>query len=147
MTMLRILETGLNPARLNAGMTAALAELHRTGRAGDTLRFHRSPPAVLLGRHQNLRRVVNLAFCRRRDIEIARRITGGLAVQIGPDILAFDLFVGRRDFGPSLANAIAWVSTGLAAGIGRMGLPARFEPSGHVMIDGRIAARVTGTYD
>src|SRR5262245_35323431 len=112
MTTLRVLDTGLNPARWNVGMTAALAELHRTGRAEDTLRFYRSPPAMLLGRHQNLRRAVNVDRCARRHIEMTRRITGGGAMYVDPGILAFDLVVDRRNFGASLSNAIAWIATG-----------------------------------
>jgi lipoate-protein ligase A len=144
---LRILDTGLRPARWNVGMTAALAELHRTGRVGDTLRFYRAPPAVLLGQHQNPKRAVDLAVCRRLNIDIARRMTGGGAGYVSPGILGFDLIAERRDFGPSLSNAIAWICTGLAAGIARIGLPARYQPSGQVVIDGRVIGRVTGTYN
>lgn len=144
---LRILDTGLQPARWNVGMTAALAELHRTGRMGDTLRFYRSPPAVLLGQHQNPKRAVNLALCRRMGIEVTRRMTGGGAGYVSPGILGFDLVAERRGFGPSLSNAIAWICTGVAEGIARIGLPARYQPSGHVVIDGRVIARVTATYN
>jgi lipoate-protein ligase A len=144
---LRVLDTGLRPARWNVGMTAALAELHRTGRAPDTLRFYRSPPAVLLGQHQNPKRAVDLAQCRRININIARRMSGGGASYMSPGILGFDLLAERRNFGPSLSNAIAWICTGLAAGIARIGLPARYQPSGQVVIDGRVVARVTGTYN
>lgn len=144
---LRILDTGLRPARWNVGMTAALAELHRTGRMGDTLRFYRSPPAVLLGQHQNPKRAVNLALCRRMGIEVTRRMTGGGAGYVSPGILGFDLLAERRGFGPSLSNAIAWICTGVAEGIARIGLPARYQPSGHVVIDGRVVARVTATYN
>jgi lipoate-protein ligase A len=147
MLPLRILDTGLNPARWNVGMTAALVELHRTGQAPDTLRFYRSPPSVLLGRHQNLRYEVDVARCLRKNIEIARRITGGSSAYMSPGILAFDLIVKRLDFGPRLSNSIAWICTGLAAGIARMGLPARFQPSGSIVIDNRLVGDVTATYE
>jgi lipoate---protein ligase len=147
MKTLRILDTGLNPARWNVGMTAALAELHRTGRVEDTLRFYRFPSTVLIGRHQNLRRAVNADRCARRQVQIARRVTGGASIYVDPGILAFDLVLERQKYGARLSNAIAWVSTGVAAGIARMGLPARFQPSGSVVIDTRQVGSITATYD
>jgi lipoate-protein ligase A len=144
---LRILHTGLNSARWNVGMTAALVDLHRTGRAPDTLRFYRTPPSVLLGRHQHLRSAVNSSRCLGHGVDIARRITGGTAVVLSPGVLGVDLIVERKDFGPSLSNSIAWICTGLAAGIARVGLPARFQPSGSIVIDGRVVGCLTGTSD
>lgn len=144
---LRIVDTGLNSARWNAGMTAALAELHRTDRVVDTLRFYRSAPAVLLGQHQNPRRAVNLERLMRRKIDMARRITGGTPVYVDPGILALDLVIDLRKYGTRLSNAIAQVCTGLAAGLARMGPPARFQPSGRIVIDARHVGQITGTFD
>jgi lipoate-protein ligase A len=87
-------------------LTGALVELHRIGQAPDTLRY-RSPPSVLLGRHQNMRAEVDVRRCLRKNIEIARRITGGSSVYMSPGILAFDLIVKRLDFRPRLRNSIA----------------------------------------
>jgi lipoate-protein ligase A len=133
--------------RWNVGMTAALTELHRTGRVGDTLRFYRSPAGVLLGQHQNRHRAVNVSRCLRKNIEIARRITGGTAVYLNSGILAFDLVLDLREFGTRLSNAIAWVATSVAVGVTRIGLPARFQPSGGVVVDGQRIANITGTQD
>jgi lipoate---protein ligase len=66
---------------------------------------------------------------------------------MSPGILAFDLIVKRRDFGPRLSNSLAWICTGLAAGIARLGLPARFQPSGSIVIDNRLVGGVTATYE
>src|SRR5215471_19250569 len=101
-TALRVVDTGLMPARVNIALTAALAELHRAGQCPDTLRFHLYPPSVLIGRNQALERVVNPSYCRRNSIEIARRITGGGAVFMSPGVLAWDIVAERRRFGASL---------------------------------------------
>jgi lipoate-protein ligase A len=144
---LRVLDTGLNTARWNVGMTAALVELHQRAEIPATLRFYRSGPAVLLGRHQSLRREVNVVRCQHDGIEIARRMTGGASACMGPGILAFDLVVPRSEFSARLSNSIAWVSIGVAAGIARMGLPARFQPSGSIIIDNCLAGSITASYD
>ena len=80
MRALRIIDTGLKPARWNVAMTAALVELHSKGGAGDLVRFHRYPPCVLIGATQKAERVADLEHCRRSGIDLVRRITGGGAV-------------------------------------------------------------------
>ncbi len=50
-TALRIIDTGVKPSRWNIAVTAALLELHRIGATPDTVRFHRYPRSVLIGRN------------------------------------------------------------------------------------------------
>src|SRR5262245_26757291 len=99
---LRIIETGLKPARWNVAMTAALTELHDGGRISDTVRFHRYPACVLLGCSQKAECAVDLPYCRREGIDIARRVTGGGAVFMSPQTLAWDVVVDRADCGGSI---------------------------------------------
>ena len=86
---LRILDTGLKDARWNIAMTAALAELHAEGRIQDTVRLHRYPPCVLLGRSQTMECAADLDHCRRAGVALARRVTGGGAVFMSPRMLAW----------------------------------------------------------
>lgn len=81
---LRVIDTGLNAARWNVAMTAAVTELRRDRRIPDTLRFHRYPKSVLIGRHQVLAVAVYIERCRTAKVEIARRLTGGGAVYMAP---------------------------------------------------------------
>jgi lipoate-protein ligase A len=146
---LRVLDTGLMPARWNIAMTAALAELHCAGAIPDTLRFHRHPRSVLLGRHQDLRREVRIERCRSKKIEIARRTTEGPAVFMSPGILAWDLMIDRRIFGPRLNEATQFIGAAVAAALARLGLPARFDFPDEIVIDGRrighLAAACNGS--
>ena len=63
---LRILDTGLAPARWNVAMTAALVRAALRWRGADTMRFHRYPACVLSATDSGLRQAVDLAYCRRR---------------------------------------------------------------------------------
>src|SRR5262245_7776646 len=99
---LRILDTGLNPARWNIAMTAALAAAHGQGTVSDTVRFHRYQRCVLLGCSQDAASAVDVAHCRRNGIDIARRVTGGGAVFMSPSMLAWDVAVDRKTFGAGL---------------------------------------------
>jgi lipoate-protein ligase A len=144
---LRILDTSLMPSGVNIALTAALAELHRAGQCPDTLRFHLYPPSVLVGRHQVLEQAANLNYCRRNGIEIARRITGGGAVFMGPGVLAWDLVAERRRFGASLGLAAADICNGFAAGLARLGLPARYRPVNAIEVAGRKISGAAGSFD
>ena len=84
---MRVVDSGLMSARRNVAVTAALAELHRAGLIADTLRFSAYPTSVLLGCRQRLADVVRLEACRRRHVDIARRVTGGGAFYTDAGVL------------------------------------------------------------
>ena len=145
--LLRVLDTGLRPARWNIAMSAVLAELHCTGAIPDTLRFHRYPRSVLLGSHQSARREVRAKYCQRKKVEVARRVTGGGTVYMCPSILAWDLVIERRHFGLRLGDAMEFMGVALAAGLARLGLPARFMAPDEITIDGRRNTGLTAEFD
>ncbi|MGE0849269.1 MAG: biotin/lipoate A/B protein ligase family protein [Hyphomicrobiaceae bacterium] len=143
---LRIINTGLQPARWNVAMTATLAELHAKLCIPDTVRFHRYSDCVLIGRTQAAERVADLAYCRRAGIEIARRVTGGGAVFMSPQILAWDVVIGRRSLG-SFDEITHVVSVGIAAGLSLLGASAAFRAPNAIEIGGRKVSGSSGYAD
>src|SRR5262245_64700822 len=129
---MRVLDTGLMSARRNIAITAALDELHRAGQIPDTLRFSSYPAAVLVGRDQRPADVVRLKACRRRRIEVARRITGGGALYAGAGVLTRDLVAERQRFAGRPGDVREHICSGLAAGLARFGLAGRCRPLGDV---------------
>src|SRR5262245_27073118 len=114
---IRIIDTGLGPARWNVAMTAALAELHEKTEISDTLRFHRYPRCVLLGRSQDAGRAANLVYCRSEGIDVARRVTGGGAVFMCPQVLAWDVVVDRAAWATGLEAITRHIGDSIAAGL------------------------------
>ncbi|RUM97089.1 lipoate--protein ligase family protein [Pseudaminobacter arsenicus] len=145
-TPLRVIDTGLNSARWNIAVTAALSELHLGGSLEDTLRLHCYRRSVLLGRHQLLDDAVDRSFCARKGIEIARRVTGGGAVYMSPGVLAWDLVMAR-----SAAASLEAVSTkvcgAIATALASFGFAARFRPPGDVVIGGQKVSGSAGWHD
>jgi len=141
---LRILDTGLAPARWNVAMTAALVRLHCAGEAADTLRLHRYPRCVLIGNGQRLAEAVDLAYCRRRGIEMARRVTGGGAVFMSPAMLAWDIVLDRRRHAGGLDDLTRRICEAVAAGLAQLGAAASFAPPNAVTIDGRKISGSSG---
>jgi len=143
---LRLIDTGLRPARWNVAMTAALTELHCAGRIPDTVRFHVYPRCVLIGRHQILSQAANLDRCRTQSVEIARRVTGGGAVYMSPGVLAWDLLMSRKSLG-ALDEAAAKICGAVAAGLSRLGVVARFRPANEIEIGGRKVSGASGCFE
>src|SRR6202012_846681 len=143
---LRVIDTGVRPARWNVAVTAALTELHVAGHIPDTLRFHRYRRSVLVGRHQNLTQEIDVTYCRQTGVGIARRITGGGAVYMGPGILAWDIVAGRRQFGATLGNASLRIGGAVAAVLGRLGFAAALNDRG-VEIDGAKVCGFGGAFE
>jgi len=146
-TALRIIDTGVKPARWNIAVTAALLELHRIGATPDTIRFHRYPRSVLIGRNQKLEQEVDVERCRRDGVEIARRVTGGGAVYMGPGVLAWDIVAGRARFGDSLDDVTRRINSTVAAGLAQLGCAAKLGAQGAVEIDGRKVSGSSGGFD
>jgi lipoate-protein ligase A len=144
---LRIIDTGERPARWNVAATAALAELHADGRIGNTLRFHRYPASVLIGRHQVPEQAIRIDACKAAGIEIARRVTGGGSVYMAPGALAWDLIVSRKRTGAAPGDVARMIGGGIAAGLARLGIAARYRAENEIVVDGRKLCGMSGYYD
>lgn len=141
---LRIIDTGMRAAECNIAMTAALVALHGRGEIGDTLRFHRYQPSVLLGHSQDAEANVDVAYCRREGIAVARRCTGGGAVFMSPHMLAWDVIVARSARARGFDALTGTICGGVAAGLARLGVAARFSPPNAIEIDGRKVSGSSG---
>lgn len=133
---IRMLDTGVAPARWNVAMTAALVERHATGLTPDTVRLHRYRPCVLIGRSQILTDVADSEYCRDGAIEIARRVTGGGAVYMSPHVLAWEVVIARSAIGADLGAATQCVCEGVAAGLASLGVAAQFRAPNDIEIGG-----------
>ncbi len=146
-SVLRMIDTGLRPSRWNVAMTAALAELHGAGRIPNTLRFHRYPESVLIGRHQFLADAVDPENCLASGIEIARRMSGGGAVYMAPGALAWDIAFSRSDIHARRDAANAAICEAIAAGLARLGLRARYRPQNEIEVAGRKICGSSGYFE
>jgi len=133
---IRILDTGLRPARWNVAMTAALAARHADGAAPDTIRFHRYTECVLLGRTQRLAQAADPEHRRHRRVDTVHRVTGGGAVYMTPRMPAWDVIIDRRSLPGDLGTVARRICEGVAAGLSLLGCSARFRPANDVEIGG-----------
>ena len=144
----RIIDTGIREGRANIAFDAALIEERQAGRVPDTIRFLRFPPTALIGRHQDLSREVDLEYCAANGIGTVRRITGGGAIYLDEGQLGWELVFHRASLGiaalPDLARAICEAA---AAGLGELGVDAKFRPRNDIEVGGRKISGTGGFYD
>ena len=140
---LRIIDTGLQAAGWNIAMTATLVERRARGEIADTLRFHRYEPSVLIGCGQQAEAAVDLSYCRANGIAVCRRVTGGGAVLMMPDMLAWDVVVGCR--GRWRPDQIAEdICTAVAAGLDDLGAGAVFRSPNDIIVAGKKISGSSG---
>jgi lipoate-protein ligase A len=144
----RIIDTGVREGRANIAFDAALIEERQANRVPDTIRFLRFPPTALIGRHQDLSREVDLAYCEKNDVGTVRRITGGGAIYLDEGQLGWELVFHRKSLGiaalPDLAREIC---NAAAKGLGKLGVDARFRPRNDIEVDGRKISGTGGFFD
>lgn len=144
----RIIDTGVREGRANIAFDAALIEARQAGQVPDTIRFLRFPPTVLIGRHQDLSREVNIDYCRDNDVGIVRRITGGGAIYLDEGQLGWEIVFHRTSLGiPALPDLAREICNAAAAGLSRLGVDAKFRPRNDIEVDGRKISGTGGFFD
>lgn len=145
---LRVIDTGVQPGRRNVALDQALIDGHRAGTTPDTLRFLAFSPSVLIGRHQDLSRDVDLEFCAAHGIDVGRRVTGGGAIYLDQGQLGWELICARETLGGGALGELATrICTAAAAGLTTLGIDARFRPRNDIEVGGRKIGGTGGFFD
>ncbi len=135
----KLLDTGAGFGAVNMAIDEALLARAQAGGELPVLRFYTwEPSAVSLGRFQKIEDAVDVDACRRRNIDIVRRVTGGRAV-LHYHELTYSI-VARADdplFSPTVLGTYKVIAQGLRAGLAHLGISAEL-----VSRSGRHASRV-----
>ncbi len=118
-----------NPKKSLALEEAIARTCANSGPKCNTLRFWTSKPSVVIGRFQCVHKEVNLEFCKKNDIDIVRRFTGGGAVYHDEGNLNFTLCLDQSEsYVSRTLNELYWNFIGtIATGLQEIGIPARFD--------------------
>jgi lipoate-protein ligase A len=138
----RLLRDAGVPAATGLAVDEALAASYRRGRsaAEPTLRLYTyRDHAALVGRYQHLAAEVDLEACGAAGVEVNRRPTGGGAIIMGSGQLGVALATAA----PSEERPrqlLERYSTGLLAGLRRLGIEAVFRGKNDLAVEGRKIA-------
>ncbi len=126
MTTWKLLRTGANFGAYNMAVDEELLARAQAGEQTPVLRFYAwNPPAVSLGRFQKAETAVNLEACKKRGIDVIRRITGGRAVFHCHE-LTYSI-IARTDnplFPPSVLGTYKIIASCLITGLRNLGIAA-----------------------
>jgi lipoate-protein ligase A len=138
---IRFIDLDVHTAFENMAIDEAIMLSMKQGLVGPTLRFYRwSPSAVSIGTFQGMRDEVDTDFCKARNIDVIRRITGGGAV--------FHDFNGEITYSIILPNShylvpddiiesYKLICEGIVVALGQLGIHAEFKPINDVIVNGR----------
>jgi lipoate-protein ligase A len=133
------IDSGSNIGAYNMAIDEELLARAQAGERVPVLRFYGwAPPAVSVGRFQDMKTAVNADACRRLGFDIVRRITGGRAVLHHRE-LTYSI-IARTDnrlFPSAVLGTYKIIAAGLLAGLKNLGIAAEMVSRG-----GRHAALV-----
>jgi len=133
----RLLDTGPAPGPYTAALDEAIARGRAAGEVPDTLHlYRRRPPAVTLGYSLAASKEVDMEYCRRKGIDIVRRLSGGGAVYTDDRQLVWS-FTTRDLLPSSVPKSLELVCTAIAKGLSALGAPAVFSPVNDILVNGR----------
>ncbi len=147
----RLLDTGVLTGAQNMAMDDIILECRAEMQTPNTLRFLQFNPAtVLVGYHQAVEQEVRVDFCRRKDIEINRRITGGGTILFTPTCLGWEIIAdksahGIKELRKDLEKLSQFVCNGAVAGLKHLGVEAEFRAKNDIEVNGRKISGTGGT--
>lgn len=137
---MKILDRSFPSPEENLACDEALLDSCESGESGEVLRFWESDvPFVVLGYSNAAARESKLEDCRRRDIRVLRRVSGGGTVLQGPGCLSYALVLDTalRPGAATVRGANAYVMEKNRAAIERaLGKPVTIEGHTDLASDG-----------
>jgi lipoate-protein ligase A len=130
LTSWRLLELEINDAFMNMAMDETILRARIQSAVPNTLRFYRwKPSAVSIGRFQNIEKEVQLDNCRKHNVDVVRRITGGGTVyHDAEDEITYSMIARKRDLGAEEITAVySGIYAGLAEALRILGIHADFN--------------------
>ncbi|MBM7854328.1 lipoate-protein ligase A [Desulfohalotomaculum tongense] len=126
-TAWRFIETDPLDAYTNMAVDHAILESVAAGKSPPTIRFYRwHPPGITIGYFQKINKEIDLEACRRKGIDVVRRLTGGRAV-LHRHELTYSVIAPENH--PQVAGTILQsylaISRGLLAGLKNLGVEGR----------------------
>lgn len=130
-------------AALGLAADDAIAQRVATEASPPTLRLYTyRSHCALVGRFQRIENEIHLDYCRRHDIQINRRPTGGGAIIMGENQLGVALMIpaGGEDTYGHARELMEKFSAGLVWALHQLGVPAQFRRKNDVEVNGRKIA-------
>lgn len=118
----RFIDTGLNDAFFNMAVDEALLRLSNK----PVLRFYQwKPAAVSVGYFQDIKDI-DLGFCKKNNIDVVRRITGGKAVFHDKE-LTYSFIIDEKKMPKNVIDSYKLISKGVLTALNNLSINAEFK--------------------
>ena len=125
--MFRVIDTGIRDFSYNIAMDKAMLDLRKDNIIPDTLRFLTFNPCTLAGFHQSVFNEIRIDYCKDKNIEIGRRITGGGAIYFDEMQLGWELVFSSKTLkAANFQNLTENICNAFASGINKLDINAKF---------------------
>ena len=134
----RLLDSGLVPPVESAALDEAILTAHTGGSIPNTLHFYiRSAPTVSVGYFQKISESVDLEECRKRNVQIIRRKSGGSSIYTDRDQLIFALVMHENELPIERTDSFKAICDPVARAISSFGVEAKFRPMNDIEVAGK----------
>lgn len=133
----RLIEQETYNAVMNMAIDHAVYESVANGRENSTIRFYKwTPSSISLGAYQNPKEI-NLDACKKHNIGIVRRMTGGRAVFHDKADFTYSVIVPIKVFNYSIENAYREICSRIINALNDLGINASLENKNDIVVDGK----------
>ncbi|MDR3337483.1 MAG: lipoate--protein ligase family protein [Treponema sp.] len=135
----RLLKTGFHNGFYNMALDEALLEAVARGNSPPVLRLYGwEPSAVSVGYFQGLEEEVDVGACKRRGVDVVRRISGGGAVFHQAELTySIIMPVAHPLSGATIDGAYEHLSGGIIQALALLGVSSRFAPVNDILAGDR----------
>ena len=133
----RLIEQEAYPAPMNMAIDHAIYESVANGRENPTIRFYKwNPSSISLGAYQNPGEI-SLEACKKHNIGIVRRMTGGRAVFHDKADFTYSVIAPIRVFNYSIGNAYKEICRCIINTLSELGIKAALENKNDIVVNGK----------
>ncbi|MBI2650772.1 lipoate--protein ligase family protein [Candidatus Woesearchaeota archaeon] len=133
----RLIEQETHNAAMNMAIDHAIYESVANERELPTIRFYKwQPSSISIGAYQNPKEI-NLDACKKHNIGVVRRMTGGRAVFHDKADFTYSVIAPIRVFNYSIENAYKEICSWIINALSDLGINASLENKNDIVVDGK----------
>ena len=130
----RLIEQQYYSAEMNMAVDHAIYESLAIGSSNPTIRFYNwKDKSVSLGAYQNINDI-NLEACKKNNVEIVRRMTGGRAVFHDKNDFTYSVIAPIRIYGYSIKSAYKEICSSIINTLKDLGIKSALENKNDIMV-------------
>ncbi|MEW6007389.1 MAG: lipoate--protein ligase family protein [bacterium] len=141
-----LFDTPILSAPENIALDRMLLGKRQKDEIPNSLRFLQFFPCVLIGYHQTTQEA-RREFCKARNIEINRRITGGGAIYFDEKCLGYEIIAKRSDLGKGFDKITERLCNCVVYSLRKLNVNARFRPRNDIEVEGRKIGGSGGVFE